>query len=162
MYMLLYIMVIRQLNLKQAHSNTEVATVSDTGLLTLLSAGDTTITATWTEQEITCETSITVTAQTPSGTTSIDGRTNLINGYSREYTGKVLDGSGVEVPDVTGVWTITDCTFTDEIEQIVDGNKITLSVDNDSLIGETLTLNFSVEDGNYTPSSLVITVTSLW
>ena len=142
--------------------NTEVAAVSDSGLLTLLSAGDTTITATWTEQDIICETSITVTAQTPSGTTSIDGRTNLINGYSREYTGKVLDGSGIEVPGVTGVWTITDCTFTDEIEQIVDGNKITLSVDNRSLIGETLTLNFSVQDGNYTPSSLVITVTSLY
>ena len=148
--------------LSYVSGNTEVATVSDTGLLTLLSAGDTTITATWTEQEITCETSITVTAQTPSGTTSIDGRTNLINGYSREYTGKVLDGSGVEVPDVIGIWTITDCTFTEEIEQIVDGNKITLSVDNRSLIGETLTLNFSVQDGNYTPSSLVITVTSLY
>src|SRR5699024_6293326 len=40
--------------LSYVSSNTEVATVSDTGLLTLLSAGDTTITATWTEQEITC------------------------------------------------------------------------------------------------------------
>ena len=155
-------MPVQNPTLSYVSGNTEVATVSDTGLLTLLSAGDTTITATWTEQEITCETSITVAAQTTSGTTSIEGKTNLINGFSREYTGKVLDSSGSEVSSVTGVWTITDCTFTDEIEQDIDGNKITLSVDNRSLIGDAFTLNFAVQDGNYTPTSLVITVTSLY
>ena len=81
-----------------------------------------------TEQEITCETSILLLHRRHQAQHRLMGRTNLINGYSREYTGKVLDGSGVEVPDVIGAWTITDCTFTDEIEQSIDDNKINHSL----------------------------------
>lgn len=45
------------------------------------------------------------------GTANISGNTTLKAGFTRTYTGSFLDIDGNAVEDVTGVWTISDCSF---------------------------------------------------
>ena len=128
-------------------SDDTIATVSDTGLLTMIAAGSVTVIAIWEDgNNTTCKSTITVADTnnpTPSvtGTTVITGNTNLKNGYNRTYTATFYDSSENIVEGVTAVWSITDCTFANEIIQtVLDGNKIQLKVDNEDLIGETFRL----------------------
>lgn len=88
--------IINNPSLSYAVSDDTVATVSDTGLLTMIAAGNVNVTATWTDGDnITCTTTITI-ADTnnpnppvSTGTTVITGNTNLKNGYSRTYTASI-------------------------------------------------------------------------
>lgn len=100
---------------------------------------------------------------TVTGTAKISGNTSLKVGFTRTYAGKFYDADGVEVTDtdVVGTFTISDCNFTSEITtDTTTANKIKLTVSNEDLIGETLTLTFSDPNGNYTSSSVTITVVS--
>lgn len=94
------------------------------------------------------------------GTSSISGNTTLKVGYNRSYTGSFLDADGNTVSDVIGTWTISDCTFASDIEQTIADNKITLYTENEDIIDEAFTLTFSDPNGNYTSSSVTITVGS--
>lgn len=100
------------------------------------------------------------TTPTVTGTSAITGSTTLKVGYNRSYTGKFYDASGTEVTDVIGTWAISDCTFASDIEQTIADNKITLYTENEDIIDETFTLTFSDPNGNYTSSSVTVTVAS--
>ena len=149
-------------------SDNTIATVNDTGLMTLLKEGNVKITATWTDgNNTTCETTIAITNSgvepepTPTtGTLTISGRTELRYGTSRTYTAKYTDANGNDVSsNYTSVWTITNATFdTSKLNQTVNGNQITLHYDDENLIDETFTLNVVDSDGTYTPATKDITL----
>lgn len=145
-------------------SDNTIATVNDTGLMTLLKEGNVTITATWTDGDktTTCETTITISnggvepEPTPTiGTVTITGTSRLKVTVSRKYTATYTDANGNDISSkYTSVWTITNATFdTSKLTQTVDGNEITLSYEDENIIGETFTLNVVDSDGLYTPAT---------
>lgn len=143
-------------------SDETVATVSATGLLTMLKSGSVSITAIWTDgANTTCSTSISIVSEdippVSTGTTVINGNTNLKNGYSRIYSAIFYDSSENAVDGITAVWSITNCNFENEIQQtVLDGNKFKIQVDNENLIGETFTLNAADTDGNFTIATITV------
>ena len=145
-------------------SDNTIATVDDTGLMTLLKQGNVTITATWTDgNNTTCETTIAISNSgvvPTTGTLTISGNTSLRWGYNRKYTAKYTDANGNDVSsNYTSVWTITDATFdTSKLTQTVNGNQISLSFDDENIIGETFTLNVVDTDGTFTPATMSITL----
>ena len=149
-------------------SDNTIATVNDTGLMTMLKEGNVKITATWTDgNNTTCETTIAITNSgvepepTPTtGTLTISGRTELRYDVSRTYTAKYTDANGNDVSsNYTSVWTITNATFdTSKLNQTVNGNQITLHYDDENLIEETFTLNVVDSDGTYIPATKDITL----
>ena len=149
-------------------SDNTIATVDSNGLMTLLKEGNVTITAKWTDgNNTTCETTIAITNSgvvpepTPSiGTVTISGRTTLKLGVPRTYKAIYTDADGNDVSsNYTSVWTITDATFdTSKLTQTVNGNQITLSFDDENIIGETFTLNVVDSDGTVAPATKDITL----
>lgn len=100
------------------------------------------------------------TPSTRGGTSFIAGNSSLKVGSQRTYTGTFTNSDGSDATSsVTGTWSITDCSFTSDITQSVNGNSITLQCDNEDDFDETLTLNFTDANGNYTASTLELTVT---
>ena len=144
-------------------SDNTIATVDGNGLMTMLKEGNVTITATWTDgNNTTCETTIAITNSgvepepTPTtGTLTISGRTELRYGTSRTYKAIYTDANGNDISsNYTSVWTITNATFnTSKLTQTVNGNQITLSFDDENLIGGTFTLNVVDSDGTFTPAT---------
>ena len=152
-------------------SDNTIATVNDTGLMTLLKKGNVTITATWTDgNNTTCETTIAITNSgvepepTPTtDTVTISGNRKLYWETKRKYTAKYTDANGNDVSsNYTSVWTITNATFdTSKLTQTVNGNQITLYYSDDNLVGEAFTLNVVDSDGKVTPASMDIELWSL-
>lgn len=152
-----------------AVSDNTIATVSDTGLLTMIAAGNVTVTATWTDGNNTaCITTITVADSSnpdvpnppvTTGTTVISGNTNLKNGYYRTYSAIFYDSANNAVDGIIAAWSITNCNFVNEIQQtVLDGNKFKVQVDNENLIGESFTLNASDVEGNFTTASITVSI----
>lgn len=145
-------------------SDDTIATVDGNGLMTLLKEGNVTITATWTDgNNTTCATTIDISNSgvvPTTGTLTISGRTELRYGTSRTYKAIYTDANGNDISsNYTSVWTITDATFdTSKLTQTVNGNQITLSFDDDTLLGETFTLNVVDTDGTFTPATMNITL----
>ena len=143
-------------------SDDTIATVDGNGLMTLLKEGNVTITATWTDGDnTTCETTIAITnggVVPTTGTLTISGRTELKYGFPRKYTATYTDVNGNDVSsNYTSVWTITNTTFdTSKLTQTVNGNQITLSFDDETIIGETFTLNAVDSEGLFTPATMNI------
>ena len=146
--------------------NTEIATVDASGLLTLVSGGDVTITATWTEHDITCETQITVTSVTPvpsNWTMNITGNTNLKVGYQRTYTFVTMnDGveeylSGVQYEITNNTYPVVFVTNTFDSST----NKLTLMVDNEDYIDETFTIH-AYQTEHSLSATLVVTVKAIF
>ena len=144
-------------------SDDTIATVDGNGLMTLLKEGNVTITATWTDgKNTTCETTIAISngsvkpEPTPTtGTLTISGVTKLRVGVSRKYTATYTDANGNDVSsNYTSVWTITNATFdTSKLTQDVNGNQISLLFDDETIIGETFTLNVVDTGGIFTPAT---------
>ena len=152
-------------------SDNTIATVNDTGLMTMLKQGNVTITATWTDgKNTTCETTIAITNSgvepepTPTtDTVTISGNRKLYWDSSRTYKAKYTDANGNDVSSkYTSVWTITNATFdTSKLTQTVNGNQITLYYSDDNIVGETFTLNVVDTDGKVTPATIDIELWSL-
>ena len=149
-------------------SDNTIATVDNTGLITLLKAGNVKITATWTDgNNTTCETTIAISnggvkpEPTPSGgTLTITTNGDLIVGFNRVYTANFKDADGNDVSsNYTCVWTFSNLTFDEsKIETYETDHRIRIKVDEDALIGKTFTLNV-VDSGNtFTPASYDIVV----
>lgn len=156
--------VVNNPTLSYTVSDTNVATVSDTGLLTMITTGNVTVTAKWTDgNNTTCSTDITIADTSDpnppviTGTTVITGNTNLKNGYTRTYTATFYDNSKNAVDGITAVWSITDCTFINEIEQtVLEGNKFKIKVNNENLIGQSFSVNATDTNGNFTSASTIV------
>ena len=72
---------------------------------------------------------------------NISGSTNLKVGFSRTYTATISDkdGNAVQWDDTKYSWNVVS-DFDDEIEQIVNGEKIKLKVDDEELIDSSFLL----------------------
>lgn len=144
-------------------SDETIATVDAAGLLTLVENGNVSITAMWADGKVSCSTTITISGEIPSpvgGTSSIIGGTTIRCGRLKSWAVTFNDSSGNAVEGVTPAWTITNCTFESSITKTVTDNKISLKIMDERFIDETFTLNVIDTDGNYTASSLDITVVS--
>ncbi len=155
--------------LSYAVSDGNIATVSDTGLLTMIAVGNVTVTATWTDGNNTvCQSTIAIADSSnpdipnppvTTGTTVISGNTNLKNGYYRTYSAIFYDSANNAVDGIIAAWSITNCNFVNEIQQtVLDGNKFKVQVDNENLIGESFTLNASDVEGNFTTASITVSI----
>ena len=143
-------------------SDDTIATVDGNGLMTMLKEGNVKITATWTDgNNTTCETTITISNSgvvPATGTLTISGRTELRWGSHRKYKAIYADADGNDISsNYTSLWTITNATFdTSKLTQTVNGNQITLSFDDDNLIGKTFTLNVVDSNRTFTPATMDI------
>lgn len=89
---------------------------------------------------------------------TISGNTNLKNGFSRTYTVNFTDESGNEVDwnDVHFTWNVDADFDVGQIKQTVSDNIIKLSVDDDSLIGESFLLSVIVGNNVVTQTQINI------
>ena len=131
-------------------SDNYIATVDGTGKISGISEGEVQIIVTWVEKDISETISITVVnADVPvipesTYTCTITGNTNLKNGYRRTYTVTFTDKDGniMDWQEIDYQWNVL-ADF--DIKQTVSENKITLSIDNEDLIGEHFLLQVLVE-----------------
>lgn len=132
----------------------EIATVSDTGMLTLLQAGTVTITATWIEKNVECITEFTLTAppsepDNPTTSVTITGGDTLRYGRAKTWTVTFSDSE----PNFT--WNVKS-DF--KITQTITDNKIQLKCADDKAIDSTFTLQVLDSNGT-TLAEQIITIT---
>lgn len=163
--------VVENPTLSYSCNNNEIATVSDTGLLTMLDIGVVSITAKWTDgNNTTCTTTIVISngGDVPAptvGELTIVGNKELKVGFSRTYKAQYTDSSGNDVSDtMTSIWTISDCPFESSIIRTDEANNsITVSVGDDMThLGETFTLNVVDTEKTYIPASIQVSIVEGW
>ena len=158
--------VVESPTLSYISNNDGVATVDSNGLLSFISTGTVSITATWTDGgNATCTTTFTVTNSgdippATVGTVTISGRTDLNNTYSRTYTATYTDVDGNDVSsNYNSVWSVqADFDTSNLVLDTSTQNKVTISVDNEDLVNSSFTLKVVDREGLYTPAVLVITI----
>ena len=151
-------------------SDGTIATVDSNGLMTLTRDGEVTITAKWVEQDVSCDTTITITASTnPTpviiGTSEItySGNPEIKNGArAKTFTAVFYDNDGNVVTGVKAKWSIVAYSTSNVLSDIVvnpySDTKVKISINNDSLIGETFTLRLEDENGQYAYTDLQICI----
>lgn len=148
-------------------SDDTVATVDDTGLLTLLATGNVKITATWTDgNNTTCATTIAISngGEEPIsiGTITVTTTGKLRVGFSKTYTATYTDAESNDVSsNYNSVWTITDATFDTSVLTIDTStqNKCKVTVPNDVQYAyQTFTLNVVDSEGKYAPTTYEVTI----
>lgn len=158
--------VVESPTLSYISNNDGVATVDSNGLLSFISTGTVSITATWTDGgNVTCTTTFTVTNSgdippATVGTVTISGRTDLMNTYSRTYTATYTDVDENDVSsNYNSVWSIeADFDTSNLVLDTSTQNKVKISVDNENLVNSSFTLKVVDSEGLYTPATLEITI----
>ena len=158
--------VVESPTLSYISNNDGVATVDSNGLLSFISTGTVSITATWTDGgNATCTTTFTVTNSgdippATVGTVTISGRTDLMNTYSRTYTATYTDVDGNDVSsNYNSVWSVeADFDTSNLVLDTSTQNKVKISVDNENLVNSSFTLKVVDSEGLYTPAVWVITI----
>ncbi len=170
-------------------SDETIATIDSTGKITFLAAGSVTITATWTQHNITATKAITVTVPVPTtqytckitntAATLIiyDDTTNLLKpkvgstGTSaKPVNSHFYDSTGTEVTTLTPKWSIDTSTLPANLQSEVTLSYNTsyptrayLNVPNDAaLIGYTFKVRLEATDGTSSPCTVTATITSLY
>lgn len=131
-------------------SDNSIATVDGTGKISGISEGEVQITVTWVEKNVSETINITVVNDyipvVPESTYTCDisGRTDLKNGYKRTYTVTFTDkdGNNVDWQEIDYQWNVS-ADF--DVTQTISENKITVSVDNEDLIGHDFLLQVLVK-----------------
>lgn len=121
-------------------TNTNVATIDGTGLVTFIGSGTVAFKAYWVEQDVQNTTNTVASGTTQEVyTATISGRTSIMMGFERTYTAILTDGSGNEVE---GTW---EWSFEFKYPNIVtlapDGNKVEVYIeDYDDALEEIITI----------------------
>ena len=128
-------------------SDNSIATVDGTGKISGISEGEAQITIVWVEKNVSETINITVVNDyVPEFTYKCDisGRTDLKNGYKRTYTVTFTDkdGNNVDWQEIDYQWNVS-ADF--DVTQTISENKITVSVDNEDLIGHDFLLQVLVK-----------------
>ncbi|MGX8701350.1 Ig-like domain-containing protein [Caproiciproducens sp.] len=148
-------------------SDSTIATINSTGIITFLKAGSVTFTATWVQYNVTQTKVITVTqAQTMTCTISYKTSSEIkAGGSAKPYTAHFWIGT-TELTDQTAAWTVTPPTgyesyITTTINPNGVVNTISIAAGNKStMIGQYV--NLKLEDSNHTCSAtLAIKIISL-
>lgn len=149
--------------LTYASSDNAVATVDDTGLMTMLKEGNVTITATWVDgNNKTCSSAIVISnsvAPEPiTGTLTLSGRNDVKIGYNRTVKAIYTDEQGNDISsNYDTVFTITDADFDTSLLGFTDnGNSVVIYFDTAKLINKTFTLNAVDSEGLFTPATMNI------
>lgn len=149
--------------LTYASSDTSIATVDDTGLMTMLKEGNVTITATWVDgNNKTCSSAIVISnSETPepiTGTLTLSGRNDVKIGYNRTINAVYRDAEGNNISsNYDTVFTITDADFDTSLLGFTDnGNSVVIYFDTAKLINKTFTLNAVDSEGLFTPATMNI------
>lgn len=88
--------------------------------------------------------------------------TNIKSGYKKGTTFIALFYlNGKLVDNVIPKWEI-NCNFLDELNIVKEENKLTISLDNDDLIGRHITISLTNEEGNYKADELLLEVVGLF
>lgn len=132
-------------------SDNSIATVDGTGKISGISEGEVQIIIAWVEKNVSEIINITVVkADVPvipesTYTCDISGRTDLKNGYKRTYTVTFTDkdGNNVDWKEMDFQWNVS-ADF--DVTQIISENKITVSVDNEDLIGQQFLIQILIAD----------------
>ena len=101
------------------------------------------------------------TPQTPNETTDlrgmISGRADLIIGYKRTYTAILLDndGNSIEWDNTLHKW---DIISNSAVEQDIDGNKISLLINDEELIGSSFLLQCKLKSDDSVIAKIEITI----
>ena len=154
-------------------SNTDVATVDENGLMTILSTGETTITATWIDGgNTTCSTTITIingqgngNITAPKLTISYTNSPILyVSGSKKSLTAIYTDKDGNDVStNYTTVWSVSSDDFdvfnTNYLIITEKGNKLYLQVPYNTVNADKEVKVTAIDaDGLCTPASLVLTI----
>ena len=128
-------------------SDNSIATVDGTGKISGISEGEAQITIVWVEKNVSETINLTVVNDyVPEFTYKCDisGRTDLKNGYKRTYTVTFTDkdGNNVDWQEIDYQWNVS-ADF--DVTQTISENKITVSVDNEDLIGHDFLLQVLVK-----------------
>jgi hypothetical protein len=83
------------------------------------------------------------------------------SGSKRVFTAVFKDTDGNIVNTLTPKWTIT-CDFEDKLNIVYGTNEITVGVDDDGLIGQTLKLKLEANDNSAEPIEIIVTIVSLY
>lgn len=144
-------------------SDTSIATVNDTGLMTMLKEGNVTITATWVDgNNKTCSSAIvisnSVVPEPVTGTLTLSGRNDVIMGFNRTINAIYSDAEGNNISsNYDTVFTITDADFDTSLLELTDnGNSVVIYFDTTELLNKTFTLNAVDSEGLFTPASMSI------
>jgi len=88
--------------------------------------------------------------------------TKIKSGYKKgtTFTANFYNGENL-VEGISPKWDIK-CNFKDDLKIVEDGNKITISIDNDDLINQRLSLILSDTEGNYTADEILLEVVGLF
>ena len=111
--------------------------------MTLLKEGNVTITATWTEQSISCTTNITVTKSSINVIATISGSDTLRINKTKTWSVSFTDENGATVSDFTDFeWNVVPSGFDvgKFTTNTVDGTSITLKLNDNSLVDNTFNL----------------------
>lgn len=146
-------------------SDTTKATVTSAGVVTFLSAGSVTISATWTQQNAIGTKSIVITqAVTNTADITYKGTSSAIyigGSTAKVYTGAFYDSTGAAIT-LTPVWSIsagTVATTGVSLVTQIDAMQIGLKADSTASVG---TIKLNLKDSNNTCSkSIDITIKSL-
>lgn len=88
--------------------------------------------------------------------------TNIKSGYKKGTTFTALFYvNGNLVDNVIPKWEI-NCNFLDELNIVKEENKLTISLDNDDLIGQYISISLTNEEGNYKADELLLEVVGLF
>lgn len=125
-------------------TDTNVASIDGEGNVTFLSDGSVSFKAYWVEKDFS-ETSIIISVGNPDVSYSyrIIGKPELTCGIQRKYTLHITDNSGNEADHVAFTWNVL-ADF--EVEQIINGNQITLCIDDEKVAGNTFVLQAIVDN----------------
>lgn len=155
--------IVENPTLTYASSDTSIATVDDTGLMTMLKEGNVTITATWVDgNNKTCSSTIVISnsmAPDPiTGTLTLSGRNDVKIGYNRTISAIYSDAEGNNISsNYDTVFTITDADFDTSLLELTDnGNSVVIYFDTIQLINKTFTLNAVDSEGLFTPATMNI------
>lgn len=120
-------------------TNTSVATIDGTGLVTFIANGSVAFKAYWVEKNTQNTTNTVGVGTTDVYTVSISGRTTITPGFSRTLTAVLMDKNGNEV---TGNWEFTiDFAYPKYLTTTIENNQIILEVEDvDDVYGETITV----------------------
>jgi uncharacterized protein YjdB len=147
-------------------SDSNIATIDSTGLVTFLTAGEVTFTATWVEHDITATKAVTVTeASSMTCTVEYSGAAEVKMGTSKTFTAHFWNGS-TELTDQTEEWSLVKpAGYEDKVTEKEDAaaNTITITVSGKDMeiIGKHITL--TLQDSNHTCSTTVdIKIVSLF
>lgn len=141
-------------------SDSSIANITTSGVITCLSKGTVTISALWIEHSVTATRSVEVTENVVSGTATITylGKAELSIGRYKTFTSHFFDKNGTELTGITAIFSLILSTAQQGNMTILEQTTTTIKVKCENvsaLIGTTFKIELATSDSVYNASQLV-------